>query len=302
MGSRVRSAMGASEVSSLFGTKGDIGVNRGLAEFHAGRPVLITGRGEALLALPVEGLNAQRFADFVALCAPARPRLIVTVRRALALGLDATTPMALRLKADDDVDLILAAVADAKGDWAFDAEPAGSFAAAAVQLAKLSQGLPAVLAAPVTTNDAAAKLPLMIAVEADAVAGFGEAAIRSLAIASESSVPLNTGTRTRFVVFRDAIGGSPVAIIVGKPNFSTPVPVRLHSACLTGDVFGSRRCDCGDQLKLALSRLEDLGGGIILYLAAGGPRARSRQQDAHLSDAGRRARYCRCQYDARLRR
>jgi GTP cyclohydrolase II len=44
------------------------------------------------------------------------------------------------------------------------------------------------------------------------------------------------------------------------------VPVRLHSACLTGDVFGSRRCDCGDQLRLALSRLDDHGGGVILYL------------------------------------
>jgi GTP cyclohydrolase II len=45
-----------------------------------------------------------------------------------------------------------------------------------------------------------------------------------------------------------------------------PVPLRLHSACLTGDVFGSRRCDCGDQLRLALRRLEEEGGGIILYL------------------------------------
>jgi GTP cyclohydrolase II len=83
-------------------------------------------------------------------------------------------------------------------------------------------------------------------------------------------VPLNSGTRTRFVIFRDMMGGSSVAIIVGKPDFNNPVPVRLHSACLTGDVFGSRRCDCGDQLRLALARLEDLGGGIILYLAQEG--------------------------------
>ena len=54
--------------------------------------------------------------------------------------------------------------------------------------------------------------------------------------------------------------------MVGEPDLSLPVPVRLHSACLTGDVFGSRRCDCGDQLKLALSRLAEIGGGVILYL------------------------------------
>jgi GTP cyclohydrolase II len=79
-------------------------------------------------------------------------------------------------------------------------------------------------------------------------------------------VPLNGGLPARFVVFRDSVGGTSVAIIVGAPDFSRPVPVRMHSACLTGDVFGSRRCDCGDQLRLALAQLEQQGGGIILYL------------------------------------
>jgi GTP cyclohydrolase II len=252
--------------SSLFGTKGQIGVNRGLAEFHARRPVLVTGAGETLLALPVEGLDAQRLAEFVTLCAPVAPRLVITARRAFALGLAATTPVALQLMADNGVDTILALVADAKIDCVLDSIPAGPAAAAAIQLAKLSQGLPAVLAANVTAETAIAFERQIITVEAAAVARFGDDAIRSLTIASEASMPLNSGTRTRFVVFRDAMGGSSVAIIVGKPDFTKPVLVRMHSACLTGDVFGSRRCDCGDQLKLALARLEDLGGGIILYL------------------------------------
>jgi GTP cyclohydrolase II len=48
------------------------------------------------------------------------------------------------------------------------------------------------------------------------------------------------------------------------------VPVRLHSACLTGDVFGSRRCDCGDQLRLAVKHMGANGGGVVLYLAQEG--------------------------------
>ena len=68
------------------------------------------------------------------------------------------------------------------------------------------------------------------------------------------------------MIFRDALGGTPAAVIVGKPDLAQAVSVRLHSACLTGDVFGSRRCDCGDQLRLALAQLEQHGGGIILYL------------------------------------
>jgi GTP cyclohydrolase II len=107
-------------------------------------------------------------------------------------------------------------------------------------------------------------------VDADAVHRFVADATSRLAVASEATIPLVSGTSARFVVFRDALGVDQVAIIVGKPDESRPVPVRLHSACLTGDVFGSRRCDCGDQLQLALARLESLGGGVILYLAQEG--------------------------------
>ena len=77
-----------------------------------------------------------------------------------------------------------------------------------------------------------------------------------------------------------------MAIIVGKPDLTDAVPVRLHSACLTGDVFGSRRCDCGDQLRLALARLEKLGGGVILYLAQEGRGLGLAKQDADISVAG----------------
>jgi GTP cyclohydrolase II len=256
--------------STLFSTKGQIGVNRGLAEFHARRPVIIAGAGETLLALPVEGLDAQRLAEFKTFCAPATPRLVITMRRALALGLAATRPVTLPLASGDGVDQILALVADAKIDCVLDAKPTGPAAAAAIDLVKLSQGLPAVLVADVAAQAAAASEPQIITVQVEAIAQFRENIIRSLAIASEALVPINSGMRTRFVIFRDAMGGSSVAIVVGKPDFANPVPVRLHSACLTGDVFGSRRCDCGDQLKLALARLEDIGGGIILYLAQEG--------------------------------
>ncbi len=258
------------EVSALFGSKGQTGVNRGVAEFYARRPVVVAGGGETLLALPVEGLDAQRLAEFVALCAPRLPRLVVTARRAHALGLDATSPMALPLAPDVGVAAILALVADAKIDRAVDAKPAGAAAAAAIELVKLSQGLPAVLVADVSAGGAAVAKHNIVTVDAKAVAHFGKEAIRTLTIASKAYVPLDSGRRARFVVFRDAIGGSQTAIIVGKPDFSKPVLVRLHSACLTGDVFGSRRCDCGDQLNLAIKRIEEIGGGVVLYLAQEG--------------------------------
>ncbi len=257
-------------VSSLFAAKGHIGVSRGIAEFQARRPVLIAGGDETLLALPVEGLDAQRLAEFTSLCAPVLPRLVVTARRALALGVDTTVPVALRLAPGFDAAAVLSLVADIKIECLVDVTKAGAAAVAAIQLAKLSQGLPAVLVAEVAAVSSLLSEHEIVAVDLKAAASFGAEIIRSLAIASKASIPLTAGGRAEFIIFRDATGGSSVAIVVGKPDFSKPVLVRLHSACLTGDVFGSRRCDCGDQLKLSIERLQEMGGGIILYLAQEG--------------------------------
>lgn len=255
--------------SALFGSRGHTSVCRGLGEFQGRRPVLITSSGEAVLALPVEGLDGERLAEFMTLCGSTAPQLIITERRALILGLDASASMALPLSTSEDAKAILALATDATSDRTLTAKPASRAAAAAIQLAKLSQSLPAVLAADVVDH-AIAREHGLVTVEATTVGGFAENAIRSLSVTSEASVPLNANTPARFVVFRDAMGGNPLAIVIGKPDFTGAVPVRLHSACLTGDVFGSRRCDCGDQLRLALARLEDLGGGVILYLAQEG--------------------------------
>jgi GTP cyclohydrolase II len=69
------------------------------------------------------------------------------------------------------------------------------------------------------------------------------------------------------VVFRGGEGlRDQVAIVVGRPDFAEPVLVRLHSACLTGDLFGSLKCDCGDQLRSSVRFMAETGGGILLYL------------------------------------
>ena len=256
--------------SALFGSWEYISVSRALAELQALRPVRINAFGEALFVLPVEGLDDRRLSEFISLCRPAVPQLIITKQRALAIGLnDAATPMVLQLPEEFNSNDVLDMVAARKSRFWANTTVASSAAAAAIQLIKLSRGLPAVLAANMARHGAVLDHS-MIAAHADAIDRFAADAVSSLAIASDAVVPLATGIAARFVVFRDATGADQVAVIVGRPDFAKPVPVRLHSACLTGDVFGSRRCDCGDQLALALTRLRDLGGGVILYLAQEG--------------------------------
>jgi GTP cyclohydrolase II len=254
--------------SGVFGSPDRVLVKRGLAEFRSGRPVVVsTHDSKFLLTLPVDGLDQARLHAFEQLCAPAKPRLVVTARRARALGIEAAGPVALKLDANPNADVIYSLVADA--DPSEDAEldgPASEAAGAAIELAKIAHRLPALLVAEIDSPASAMIEPPVVVVAADAVLRFRRDDANSLEIASEAKVPLQGGLSTRFVVFRDAVGGGSVAVIVGNPDFSKPMPVRLHSACLTGDVFGSSRCDCGDQLRLATKRLNEEGGGVILYL------------------------------------
>ncbi len=252
--------------SDLFGTSEHVAVERGLAEFRSERPIIMKSQGEVVVVLPVDGMTEERLASFRLLCAPAQPRLVITARRALALGIDAGGPAGLAIGDLHTAAAIFSLAADAQVTRHFEVVPAGEIAGPAIELAKLAQRLPALLVGDAGTAAVRTCDPPLMTVAADAVARFRAAAIASLTIAAEATIPLDGGISARFVIFRDRIGGTPTAVVVGSPDFGEPVAVRMHSACLTGDVFGSRRCDCGDQLRLALPQLAQHGGGVILYL------------------------------------
>jgi GTP cyclohydrolase II len=253
--------------SSLLGEPNFVAVERGIAEFRAGRPVAMTTGSETILILPVDGITDAQLSTFLRVCTPAIPRLILTARRAHAIGHDAAGPVALPLPAAVNAKAIYAIAASRHVSGALlESAPADPAAAAALALAKLAFRLPALLAVHIDGAILSGFEPAIVTIPADAVGEFRDLAIASLKIASEAQVPLHSEINARFVVFRGIVGGESAAIIVNEPDFSKPVAVRLHSACLTGDVFGSRRCDCGDQLRLALKQLAASGGGVILYL------------------------------------
>ena len=89
---------------------------------------------------------------------------------------------------------------------------------------------------------------------------------------SEADVPLDRSLKARFILFREPDGlREHVAVTIGEPDqWPEAVPVRLHSSCLTGDLFGSLRCDCGEQLQNAIEAIEQMGGGVLLYLSQEG--------------------------------
>ena len=88
----------------------------------------------------------------------------------------------------------------------------------------------------------------------------------SVEIVARAKLPLDDMPETQIVAFRASDDGQEhVALLVGAFGGRPPL-VRLHSECLTGDVFGSLKCDCGPQLKEALKIIAASGGGVLLYL------------------------------------
>lgn len=250
-------------IEALFGGDRDqLAAERAIAEFRAGRPVLIDTAEQAILAAPVEGLDSPALAVLEGL-AQGAARLVLSGARLHRLGAP-RAPGALDLP---DVDiarlarLALAEIAEIDAPVL----PLGSGEEAALRLTHLAALLPAMVVVPLAP-DALAGLPVA-RVAASAILGYRERQVAGLHIVSRALVPLEGAPKSEFVVFRGGEGlRDQAAVIVGDPDRAQPVDVRIHSACLTGDLFGSLKCDCGDQLRMTAQAMAKGEGGIILYL------------------------------------
>ena len=251
-----------SQILGLFDTAGELAVDRAIAEYRAGRPVAIVHQNDALIALNVEAVD-DRVAMALDALAPGRARLVLPAARLRRLGLERTTPGVVSFPVPNAE---RAEMLGLKIEGRIDAPvaPVVALDEAALELARVTLVTPAVYAIPVARADIA---PGMIRVEASDITDYRASQVKAVKIVGRAPVPLEFAAETEFVVFRGGEGlKDQVAIIVGKPDFSKPVAIRMHSACLTGDLFGSLKCDCGDQLRGTVQKMAEGDGGILLYL------------------------------------
>jgi GTP cyclohydrolase II len=207
---------------------------------------------------------------------PAAPRMLISCARAATLKLanqrEAAAPDApVLIRGAEPFDLALArAVADPALDLfypmkgPFLAEPLDhrEAAQAAMELARLAGVLPAFLVDPAPAG------------EAQSVAAADLAAWKDparLTIAARAHLPIAANEEAEIIAFRSADDlREHVALIVGQQSGERAPLVRLHSECLTGDILGSRKCDCGPQLDSALAAMAEEaargGWGVLLYL------------------------------------
>ena len=207
----------------------------GLAALDAGRPadILISGHRAATLKLANQREGT-----------PTGP-----VRIARAPWIDLAEATAI---ADPALDL----ETPLKGPFQTLSLADASAAAAAIRLARLAGLLPALF----VSEGAGAELR----VSAADILAHREA--DTLAIASRARLPVAGAEQSEIVAFRSAGDAAEhVALLIGQPDGRPPL-VRLHSECLTGDVLGSLKCDCGPQLNGAIAAICAAGWGILLYL------------------------------------
>jgi len=232
-----------------------------------GWPIAIAGADGTLALLPIETADPLRLAAF-------DPAGVAPVL--LSAGRAATLKLAnQREAAEPDAPVLIErapwidfATATALSDPQFDldtpfkgpfrAMPVAALeaASAALTLARIGRVLPAYFA--ISGEQAA-----LVLTPADIVAH--EDAAR-LAIATRAHLPVADAEDAEIVAFRTPeMPGEHIALLIGQPDDRAPL-VRLHSECLTGDVLGSLKCDCGPQLDGAIRAIRDSGWGILLYL------------------------------------
>ncbi len=256
------------------------GVERALAELRRGSAVVVLGNGEAAVVRAAETVDAWPL-PFFSRDGVGDRSLIVTGRRAAILGLSDSNVRAVVLNHSSDwtqqrIEPIINP--EAQGPVpppGVTASPAaaGCVADAAIRLMKMARLLPAALFAPLTSEDAAAwaRAHGRWSISTQSIDSFERLQAEDLRIVSEARVPLADAENTRIVAFRSRDGGAEhLAIVVGTLDTTKPVLTRLHSECFTGDLLGSLRCDCGEQLRGAIQAISKEGAGVLLYLAQEG--------------------------------
>lgn len=249
-----------------------IEVDRAISELRRGALIRIVDGSHGILLTAIEALSAEAM-EHMRSISRGPVKLLMTGARMNALGIDhserktsvITHPNGLTLAAIEYLVNPLAPTDSAPDLNGIVVSDADSLDKAGITLTKLSRLLPAALAAQgVGEADT-------LSVHIDAIEAYMNIAAESLTLVSEARVPLEGAENARIMAFRPRDGGiEHLAIVIGEIDSAEPVLVRLHSECFTGDLMGSLRCDCGNQLRGAIQEMARSGSGILLYLAQEG--------------------------------
>jgi GTP cyclohydrolase II len=245
-------------------------VTLAITSLRTGSAVLIDQPGHKDRTLAVTAIETLSEASLTSLRATSMSplTLVMTLPRAEAMGLPTDGEVWSAFLKSESTYVQIKALADpiARDPQALlDPGPTGHgepVIKAALDLAKLAGLMPMLLVASVGESWAN-QVPLT----PDTVTQFVKHSAHWLSEVASTRLPLADAEDAEIVAFRSWDGGpESLAIVIGKPDVSQPVLTRIHSSCFTGDLIGSLRCDCGDQLRGAISAMAAHGSGVLIYL------------------------------------
>lgn len=241
-------------------------IARARADLDIGVPVVMSGGGARVLVAAAETVSASRLAVLRDL---GQPVLAITGWRAATLKARAYDGDVARVILPRDADVAwVRALADPahdlmhpmKGPLVTARDGDALLHRAAIALCKSARLLPAAIVVP---HDGPPPEGLT---EVSAEAVLDDTLSAMIEVVS-ARVPLEVSEAGRLHIFRPADGAEEhYAVEIGTPPRDRPVLARLHSACFTGDLLGSLKCDCGPQLRAALAQMGSEGAGVLLYL------------------------------------
>lgn len=256
-------------------------IERAIFDIRRGLPVVVNASGQRLLVQALEGSES---VEVLAQLAGERPSLVLTRHRLAALGMSLTVeaaslPLVAHITTSELHNLAAAEMLSKPASGLLSGlKPAGLAELGAVTLMRRALLIPAALCAFVSEETAAdieeqlaeGRLLEVNAQDAEQCLAGAPGMLKRV---SEANIPLEDAADSRFVLFREPDGlREHVAVVIGKPErWEGAVPLRLHSACLTGDLFGSLRCDCGEQLRNAVADIQAMGGRRAALFGARGP-------------------------------
>ena len=256
-----------------------LSVHRAADDLRRGQCVVVSG-DTLLMVTPLETLDDVSLEAFASGQA-SEPFIMITANRANVLNIAPEDWSVVRLDrplwmssadlcnlADPTLDL----ANPLKGPFKRHSVADTATDRAAIKLAKLARLLPAVLAVEISSSEASSLVGAgLLSVDAEAVLTSDSNHAKSLTIVARAQVPLEASAKTQLVSFRSSVGGPEhIAIVVGDALHKDDVLTRIHSECFTGDLLGSLKCDCGQQLRGAIAEIAKAGGGVVLYLAQEG--------------------------------
>ena len=260
-------------MTEILGLTNQETLMRARADLRLGVPIVLSGKGIDAVVAPIDVLSQARLDQLKSI--NKKSFILITARRAQTLNCPiyegsfarielGKTPKISYLKAISDPSLDLKN--PLKGPFTILREEPLKLENEALLLLKSAQLLPAAVISPIDEGVNFAAYHKLTYLQTEQLRELAISS-RGIADAITATVPTAITENAQFHIFRPNISGEEHYVMeIGKIYRDQPTLVRIHSACFTGDVLGSLKCDCGPQLHAATKMINHQGGGLLIYL------------------------------------